>query len=209
MKRSGFKQAAPAAQKAAPAKQKKCKVCGCQFTPVKPLAVVCGALCAIGLATKKREKTEKTAAIAERKLDKEKLDGHKAKPVLVREAQTAFNAYIRARDEGLPCICCGRFAIGDNLRGGLWDAGHYRSRGSAPHLRFDERNVHRQLKQCNIFASGNALEYRIGMINRFGLDFVEAVEADNEPKHYTIDDLKRIKAEYSAKTRELKKGSKP
>lgn len=209
MKRSGFKQAAPAAQKAAPAKQKKCKVCSAPFTPIKPLAVVCGALCAVKHATKKREKAEKTAGIAERKVDKAKLDEHKPKPVWVKATQKAFNAYIRTRDAYLPCVCCGRYPVGDSLRGGQWDAGHYRSVGSAPHLRFDERNVHKQLKQCNSFESGNAQNYRIGLINRFGLDLVEAVEADNTPKHYTIDDLKWIKAEYLAKTRELKKGMTP
>lgn len=90
--------------------------------------------------------------------------------------------------------------------GNAVDAGHYRSVGSAPHLRFDERNCHAQSKQDNRFLSGNAVDYRIGLIARIGQKAVDALEADQSVRKYTVDEIKAIKAEYRAKTKELKKG---
>ena len=85
------------------------------------------------------------------------------------------------------------------------DAGHYRSRGSAPHLRFDERNVHSQRKQCNRYGF-DITGYRNGLIARIGLEAVEALEAEQAPKHYTAADLKAIRDEYRAKAKALKGG---
>jgi hypothetical protein len=95
--------------------------------------------------------------------------------------------------------------MGENVPGGAVDAGHYRSRGSAPHLRFDERNVHAQRKQCNRYDSGNVVGYRIGLIERIGLEAVEALECDQTSRDHSIEALKAIKAKYSALARELEK----
>ena len=88
--------------------------------------------------------------------------------------------------------------------GGGFDCGHYRSVGSAPHLRFDERNAHGQTKQCNRYGAGRAVDYRIGLIQRIGLEQVESLEADQTPKKYSIEDMKAIKDEYKRKLKELK-----
>ena len=69
-----------------------------------------------------------------------------------KKVQVKFNAYIRERDKGLPCISCSRMdhEITELGRpGGNWDAGHYRSRGASPELRFEPLNCHRQCKSCN------------------------------------------------------------
>jgi len=81
---------------------------------------------------------------------------------------------------------------------------HYRSVGSSPHLRFDERNAHAQRKQCNRWGAGRSVDYRLGLINRIGLAAVESLEADQTPKNYTIDDLRAITACYRAKLKGLK-----
>ena len=121
-----------------------------------------------------------------------------------KEAQAAFNAYIRARDKDKPCICCGQpLSVGDV--GGSYDCGHYRSTGSAPHLRFHEDNAHAQRKQCNRWGAGRAVDYRLGLIQRIGLERVEALEADQEPRKYTADELRAIRDLYRAKLRELVK----
>ena len=125
-------------------------------------------------------------------------------PQLIKAAQKEFNAYIRERDKDQPCICCGK-PLGDDAIGGGYDCGHYRSTGSASHLRFDERNAHAQRKHCNRYGAGRAVDYRIGLVNRIGLDAVEALEADNEPIKWDRDTLRQIKTIYRAKTRELKK----
>ena len=118
----------------------------------------------------------------------------------IREAQAAFNAYIRLRDIGQPCICCGRTANDrDLITGSRWDAGHYRSTGSASHLRFNEDNVHRQLVVCNRHGAGRAVDYRIGLIARIGMDRVEALETDNTQHKWTHGELIQILATYKAK----------
>ena len=167
---------------------------------------VCSLDCALSIASLAKAKRERKAVADDKKATREKLDAMKSKGRLVAEAQVAFNRYIRLRDAGLPCICCGQ-PMGDGVPGGAVDAGHYRSRGSAPHLRFDENNVHAQRKQCNRYGSGNAVGYRLGLIERIGLEAVEALEADNTPRKYTSDDLRGIKADYTRKARELEKSN--
>ena len=161
-------------------------------------------MCALELARSKRVKAEKQAQVKDRRETQIKREKLKTRGDWIKEAQASFNAYIRARDAGMPCICCGRIGAGQ-VHGGEWDAGHYRSRGSAPHLRFDERNVHAQLKQCNRYASGNVAGYRVGLIERIGREAVEALEADQASRDYSIADLQEIKKTYAARARELRK----
>jgi hypothetical protein len=181
-----------------PARAKKCAICRQKFVPRSTWAKACGPECAAAhvVAERKRLDTKQT---------RERKAALKTKRDYTKEAQVAFNAFIRARDAALPCICCGRTSEKQYLTGTNWDCGHYRSTGSAAHLRFNEDNAHRQLTVCNRHGAGRAVDYRIGLIARIGLARVEALEADQAPRHYTIDDLKQIKAEYSAKLKQLKK----
>lgn len=122
----------------------------------------------------------------------------------MKEAQRAFNAFIRERDKDLPCICCGKIATpAKTVSGGAWDAGHYRSVGSAPHLRFVEDNCHRQRKHCNRDGAGRAVDYRVGLIARIGLHRVEALESDQQERKWTIADLVAIRDMYRAKLKSL------
>ena len=129
---------------------------------------------------------------AEKKVIKETKERLKTRSDRVREAQAAFNRYIRARDMGKPCICCGR-SQGDLKHGGAVDAGHYRSRGSAPGLKFNLFNCHSQLAYCNRYLSGNVVGYRAGLIDRIGLDRVERLEQDNSPRRFDSEYLDRVK----------------
>ena len=192
-----------------PKKPRQCRVCKQQFQPSKPLQSVCSFECEVQrgiiLAEKskqKREQAERVADLASRKILKEKL---KTVRDWIKETQIAFNAYIRERDRNQPCICCGR-PLQDSAVGGGFDCGHYRSVGSAPHLRFDERNAHGQTKQCNRYGAGRAVDYRIGLIKRIGIEAVEAIEADQLPRKWTIEELKLIKSTYKQKLKELKHG---
>lgn len=185
-------------------KPKKCKVCRHDFTPTRPLQVVCSVPCAASLGRIKAEKQEKEAKRVERRRDAETRVRLKTKPQLTKEAQREFNKYVRLRDAGKPCICCGQ-PLGIDEVGGAYDCGHYRSVGSAPHLRFDERNAHGQRKRCNRYGAGRAVEYRAGLIARYGLQFVESLEADQAPKHYTREDLINIRDTYRRKAKELEK----
>lgn len=185
-------------------KPKRCKAkpCGIVFKPRNSMQCVCSGLCGLTLAAAKREQAETRTRQAERKVDRAKRESLKTRSDWIKDAQKAFNAYIRARDAGQACICCGA-SLSANVVGGGADAGHYRSVGSAPHLRFDERNCHAQTKQCNRWGAGRAVDYRIGLIRRIGREAVEALEADQSPKHYTIPDLIAIRDKYRAMTKQL------
>jgi hypothetical protein len=175
-------------------KPKTCQHCGTTFHPARMMQKVCGPVCAGRMVkAQKKEKAKQT------KLRKEAI---KTIPTLKKEAQHAFNAYIRARDQLRPCICCGK-NLGSGEVGGHFDAGHYRSTGSADHLRFHEDNCHAQRKQCNRHGAGRAVDYRIGLINRIGLERVEALEADNTSIKWTRELLIQIKATFKQKLKEL------
>ena len=190
-------------------KPKKCKnpACGDSFVPQRLGQAVCGYKC--GLAIKEVNQAKAGKALAqigrrEIRVRKEKL---KTRADHLREAQAAINEYVRLRDAHLPCISCDSMPNDNDLMtGSRWDAGHYRSVGACPELRFEPLNIHRQCVKCNRNLSGNAVEYRIRLVLRIGAESVAWLEGPHEPRKYTVEEIKTIKAEYRAKTRELKKG---
>lgn len=177
-------------------RSRKCTVCKEPFQQQRAMQSVCGPACAATHGRREREKADR----AEMRARKAKL---KTRSEHLKDAQVAFNAFIRARDQlaGYACISSGRRL---DWSGNAVDAGHFRSVGSAPHLRFNEDNCHAQSKHDNQYKSGNAVDYRIGLIARIGLARVEALEADQAPCKWAIDELIAIKAKYRAKLRELK-----
>lgn len=178
------------------AKTKTCEGCGKEFTPRNSFQKVCfDRHCA--LKKLKRDKRREADELRERK------KAIKTIPQLIKIAQIAFNAYIRKRDEKESCICCGRFPTSTEAH--VWDAGHLRSTGSASHLRFNEDNCHRQLVVCNRYGAGRAVDYRIGLIRRIGIERVEALESNNEPHKWQREELIEITATYRRKLRDLKK----
>lgn len=181
------------------AKTKTCEGCGKEFMPRNSFQKVCfDRHCA--LKKVRRDKKREADELRERK------EAIKTIPQLIQSAQVAFNAWVRARDEGLPCICCGRFSAGDyGHRGHAWDCGHYRSTGSASHLRFHPDNAHRQLVFCNRHGAGRAVDYRVGLIARIGLERVEALESNNTAHKWTREELIEITATYRRKLRDLKR----
>ena len=189
-------------------REKKCRVCPTRFVPTRPLQVACCPDCAQTIARRNREKAEKRAATIERQKTRAALEALKTVPQLIAEADRAFCAWVRARDAGLPCICCGETAKSSSLTGGEWDGGHYRSRGAASHLRYDERNCHAQLKQCNR-RGWDLASYRANLIVRVGLEAVEALEQDNRTHKWTRDELREIRDTYRKKLRELLKARRP
>ena len=182
-------------------KQKTCKSCRQKFVPSRPMQTACSPSCAIAIAERKREKQAQHMAAEKRRETRQRLESMKSIPELIREADKAFCAFVRARDSGKPCICCGRSSSGWS-RGGDWDAGHYRSRGAASHLRYHEDNCHSQLKQCNRRAFDVA-SYRRNLIERIGLARVETLENDNAPHKWTREELIAIRRHYTAKRKEI------
>lgn len=180
-------------------KPKTCRVCKAKFTPYSSTTVVCSINCAIKHTEAKNARLEARRAVIARRELKQAKEAIKSRSEWLREAQTIFNKFIRLRDEHNPCISCGRWHTGQ------YHAGHYRSVGSSPHLRFNELNCHRQCSVCNNHLSGNIMHYRRGLIAKIGQQAVEQLESDNEAKHYSIDDIKEIIQTYKAKVKELKR----
>ena len=61
--------------------------------------------------------------------------------------------------------------------------------------------------KCNRNLSGNAVEYRIRLVHRIGADKVDWLEGPHSACKYTVEEIKVIKADYRAKTKELKRAA--
>lgn len=169
----------------------KCKVCRAPYAKRSIQHKVCGKVeCAVEFARREREKRE-------RKELRQRKEQAKSRADLTREAQAAFNKFIRLRDANEPCISCGRHHQGQ------YHAGHYLSTGARPELRFDEANCHRQCAPCNNHLSGNIALYRVALIKKIGLAEVERLEGPHPSKKYTAEELREIKLEYTRKAKFL------
>ena len=166
-----------------PARQKKCKSCKDMFKPFSSTASVCSVDCAIAMVKENSSKAFKKDL-------KQRRQAAKTKGELHKETQAVFNRFIRLRDKGQPCISCQRYHLGQI------HAGHYLSVGSSPELRYVEANVNAQCAPCNNHLSGNAIEYRINLIQKIGSENVEELEGPHDPKKYTHDDIRAVKQKY-------------
>lgn len=177
--------------------ERACKQCGRNFMQTRPMQYLCSPRCATKMAKDSAKK--RTHETRERK------QALKSLRELMAEAQVAVNAYVRARDQSKPCICCGK-PFEPNKPGGSMDAGHYLARSIAPQHRFDaDRNIFGQRKNCNRPGGATRSDFRAGVIERIGLAAVEALEADSSVTKWTREQLVEIKKIYRAKTRELVK----
>lgn len=203
--------------------RRKCKVCGEYFVPkfhdirIRWCCPEHGAILAMEerekekvKAAAKRIKEQKEAEKAGRKHRKERLAELRPAGYYKAQAQQAFNAYIRARDAGLPCISCGETNPPD-LHGGQWDCGHFKTVGANPELRFEERNAHKQCKSCNAGAGKYttkeatvAQQYEAGLVARYGQEYVDWLNGPHEMTNYRREDFIRIRDEYRAKLKALK-----
>ena len=182
-------------------KKKKCRnpECRKEFVAQRPMQAACSIGCAVLVGRKMEEKSRAEKAKKERADVRAAKERIKPRSEYVKAAQEAFNAYIRERDRAEPCISCGRH------HGGQYHAGHYRTVGSHPELRFDERNCHKQCAPCNNHKSGNIVEYRINLERKIGSEALAWLEGPHDPKKYTVDELKELTRHYRAKLRDLER----
>lgn len=167
---------------------RKCLTCREWFNPKEEGVTTCSETCAVMYGkTNFTKQVQKEKRVAKRKLNEEK------KQHWAEKAQKAFNAFIRKRDEKLPCISCQRY---DLLK---VNAGHYRPQGRNAQHRFNEKNVHKQCEACNTSLSGNLTEYRKHLITKIGLGEVEKIENDNSIKKFTIREYQEVEKKYKAK----------
>lgn len=121
-----------------------------------------------------------------------------------QKAQKAFNEFIRLRDANDGCISCDK----PHDWHGQWHAGHYKTVGARPDLRFCEDNCHKQCSVCNNYLSGNLANYFHKLRDKIGSDGILSLEMIREVKT-TVDYYKDIHRIYTGKIRELKKLSHP
>jgi len=209
--------------KSAGPRRKRCPECRVMYAPARESQAVCGEIaCAIAHAQseKGQETARKSLAQVERREIKVRKEALKSRADHLKDTEKAVRDYRRTYELsiGSGCISCGlsqeeiRAAQGWKV-GGAFDAGHFMGKGARPELRLTPSNIWLQCKACNSGSYMHARKgytvsqgFRAGLIARIGLEAVEALEADHEPRKYTVEELKAITAEYRAKTRELKRG---
>lgn len=181
--------------KEAKARQRKCALTTCRalFAPRSMTHKCCSPACAESFVAAEKARQD-------RRERQEGLAKLKRRADYFKETQAVLNRWIReVRDAGKPCISCGRHHTGQ------LHAGHYLSRGGHPHLALVESNIHLQCQPCNVHLSGNQVQFRKGLIERYGVALVELLESDTAARKYTVDELKAMKADYLNRLREAKK----
>lgn len=185
---------------------RRCKYCNEHFQQIQPLQYLClpPNPCSWKyqevLTANKKAKEERDYSKQCRAERKAYYDKHKKLSAYESEARTEFQKWIRLRDFGLPCISCGC------LNAKQWDGGHFLKAELFTGLIFNEKNCHKQCSVCNDHKSGNELEYRDGLIARYGLPYVdqlEAIKKDNRQYKFTKQELIDIKETYKNKLKQL------
>jgi len=143
-------------------KQRPCKICKQLFTPRIQLQPKCPD-CAF------EEQRQKNCALYNKTLITRTKKPQKPLQVKVDAEQARINKIVRERDANKPCISCG--VIGKTL-----EAGHFISKNKCKALRYDKRNIHGQCLNCNRILNGNYAGYRLGLILRFSIQYVEILE---------------------------------
>ena len=113
-------------------------------------------------------------------------------------AKKACHDYIRARDSGQGCICCGK-PLGNNFH-----AGHFMESGNNPQIRYNEDNIHGQRLDCNFFKGGDSGSYQENLIIKIGLDRVNKLKnLSGGTVKRTPDDYRAIEQYYKRKLKDL------
>lgn len=177
-------------------KQRTCRYCKQKYTPKAPLQNNCMTGECFDKFIEKNKITFEKKQVKERK-EKRAILRDKTKTIsqYKKDAKTPFQKYIRMRDNGKPCISCG--VITNKI-----DGGHYKKAELYYGVIFDEDNCHAQCRKCNRYLGGNEANYRNGLVERYGVKYVENLEQKAiETKEYmhSKDELIEIKKKYQQK----------
>lgn len=118
-------------------------------------------------------------------------------PQLAKRVQSVFNHWIRLRDQGQPCISCGK----------EWEetfqAGHFLPE-THQMTRFHPVNVNSQCIRCNRWLHGNNFGYAKGLAERIGAKPVwQLMQTWGQTYSYTREQLEQLMAFYKAKVKEM------
>jgi hypothetical protein len=170
-------------------KPKRCKGCGDSFIPQNGFVKCCSPSCAFVYARTERVRKAKQQAAKELREGRARL---MTRSEHLNKAQEQFNRWIRMRDFDLPCISCQR-----NDPTTKKNAGHFLSVASHPEYRFHPDNCHLQCEHCNSWKSGAQQAYRPRLIDKIGLERVEALENGKySPLKLQIPEILELKDKY-------------
>jgi len=161
-----------------------CKTCAKPFIRFRSMQTVCGPRCAV-----KSVKAQRAAL-------KLALINMRPRSRWLDDVQKAVNAYVRVRDRYKPCISC------KAPWEPMFQAGHWLSRGARPELRFDLDNIHGQCCRCNLHLHGNQAMFRVGLVERRGLEVVERLEGPHPLAKFSIDELKAMRDAFRILTKQ-------
>jgi len=171
-------------------KSKSCKVCSLKFVPARPLQQVCSASCAYKFNSEKEIK----------KRTKQYKDNIKESPEGIAKlkviAKRVFQMWCRFRDANDSCISCKTKTTQQ------WDGGHYAKAEIYSGLIFEEVNVNKQCCNCNDHLDANLIQYRKGLVLKYGNDIVERLETSMDSLReykFTRSELLDIIAYYKQK----------
>tara|TARA_R110002096_G_scaffold423182_1_gene630138 strand:- start:31 stop:627 length:597 start_codon:yes stop_codon:yes gene_type:complete len=128
-----------------------------------------------------------------------------------KQTQPVFNKLRRLQelkwfsDRGLEPVC---ISCEKPLGNDQWCNGHFKSVGANGRLRYDFKNSYLQHNNnCNNHKSGDATQYKIGLIDRFGeevgREIISYCEENNSPIKRTWQELEAMRKEFNKQIKML------
>jgi len=179
-------------------KDKKCKICKVKFTPTRQLQPTCNEMeCMIAYSDKHLAKKAKETKTQHR-IEKREFNNQDVKK-RTNDLKKVVQEYARLRDFHEVCISCRKPSAKQ------WDGGHFMNAEYHSKVRFNTLNINKQCSHCNDFSASNALNYKIHLIDKIGLEKVEWLEQQKGICKYTPEYLNRFIKIYRKRVRILKK----
>lgn len=134
---------------------------------------------------RKQAQSADNARIAQRKKELNR-------PHHLDQLQKLVNQYVvHVRDKDKPCCTCG--TSNPSIK---YDAGHLRTRGACPELRFELTNIHKQCSvNCNQYKSGAVAEHKEYVIKEHGQDALDWLYGPHQSLKEQLPDADSIDAE--------------
>lgn len=169
--------------------RKRCKnkECNKLFTPTRDFQKCCCYECDIKFLDDKdnlksliNETKKRNVKEANKKRSEFKMSD---KSLLREKVQKLANRYGRLREFSRGnnfCVSCGN----TNCK---FDGGHFLPTSTYPKIRYNTLQINPQCVKCNRYNGGSFKEYRVYMIKRFGIKYVEKLESTHrESANYSV-----------------------
>ena len=192
----------------------KCKICKTKFEPRFFLQKACfDPVCLDAWSQMDKQKTIKKVEAITSKANKKAVRDldRRSLPWQHKQTQPVFNKLRRLQelkwfsDRDLEPVCTScRKPLGKDQ----WCNGHFKSVGANGRLRYDFKNSYLQHNNnCNNHRSGDATQYEIGLVDRFGeeegREIISYCEENNSPIKRTWQELEVMRKEFNKQIKML------